>query len=94
MGQECHFTDLDPKKGGRGCKNFRNERWKMLTHNDESFNNVATNTLMFFHLTAYLQRQMALNCSPIAVLMTQKFSQPKAIGIGVVLLSCNKICII
>lgn len=47
MGQESRLTNLDPKKGGRGFKSFRNERWKMLTRSDESFNNVAASTSMF-----------------------------------------------
>lgn len=48
------------RKGGRGFKSCRNERWKVLTHSDESFYDVAINILMFFDHMASLQRQMVL----------------------------------
>lgn len=67
----------------------------MLTRSDESLNKVAANTLMVLDLM-YLQRWTVLNCKSLELLMTQIFAKyfhcPKVIGIGIILLSCNKIC--
>lgn len=81
------------RKGGRGSKSCRNERWEVLTHSDESFYNVAINILIFLIEWRPVNDRWSLT-QVIGDFKTQSFSKyiscPEITGIGVVLVCSNK----